>query len=195
MPQAKLPDINNAWVRYRNFGLQCIMERNYVGAIAAINEINALFPDAYRVEVNTLKYIQSTQDELVAKCTKCNEETNIAELHIFDLLLTTVNSIILNKETEKAWICKSCETINMREKTRMIRREHKKPNYDGVIAEPPKRVDGIQGRTEYHNNMVKWFYDALEELDHQLGKYRAEYKPAEWEEDANYQGDEDADRD
>jgi len=194
VPQAKLPDINNAWVRYRNFGLQCIMERNYVGAIAAINEINALFPDAYRVEVNTPKHLQSVQDTLVAICVGCDVEVNINELHVFDLLLTSINSMILNKPTEKVWVCKSCNKINMREKTRMIRREHKKPNYDGVISEPPKRVDGIQGRTEYHNNMVKWFYDALEELDHQLGKYRAEYKPLEWEEDVNYQGDEDADR-
>lgn len=169
------------------------MERNYIGAIAAINEINALFPDAYRVEVNTSKHLQSVQDVLVAVCVGCREETNINELHVFDLLLTTVKSIILNKQSEKAWVCKLCNHVNMREKTRMIRREHKKPNYDGVISEPPQRIDGIQGRTEYHNSMVKWFYDALEELDHQLGKYRAEYKPMEWEEEGNYQGDEDAD--
>src|SRR3989304_1653918 len=126
--QAKLPDINNAWVRYRNFGLQCIMERNYVGAIAAINEINALFPDAYRVEVNTPKYIQSTQDELVAKCTKCNEETNIAELHIFDLLLTTVNSIILKKTAGTAFIYDDLAAKDFIPNLDSANREHKKPN-------------------------------------------------------------------
>ena len=194
--QSKLPDINNAWVRYRNFGLQCIMERNYVGAIAAVSEINALFPDTYRVTINTEEYNKSVQDTITAVCTKCEKETNLADLKIFDLLLTTINSIILNKPTEKAWICTNveCNAINIREKTLMKRRTHKKPNYTQVIPEPPKRVDGIQGRTEYHNSMVKWFYDALEELDHQLGKYREEDKPQD-EPGEDYGGDEDADRD
>ena len=76
----------------------------------------------------------------------------------------------------------------------MTRKVKKKPNYNQLIPEAPKYVDGIQGRTTYHNNMVKWFYDAIEELDHQLGKYRAEYKPEDFEdESAHISGDEDAD--
>lgn len=192
--QSKLPDINNAWVRYRNFGLQCVMERNYIGAIAAIYEINALFPDAYRVEVNTLKFNESVKDEITAICTKCQTETNFADLHIFDLLLVTVQSVIAKRETEKVWVCTKCNNVNARSSTRMKRKQHKKPNYTQLIAEPPERINGIQGRTVYHNSMVKWFYDALEELDHQLGKYREEYKP-QGEEDQDYGGNEDADRD
>ena len=193
MPQAKLPDINNAWVRYRNYGLQCIHERNYTGAIAAVNEINALFPDEYRVEINTEKYNQSIHDTITVVCEQCKKEINYIDIHLFELILPTIDSIIIDKTTDVVWVCTECNHTNRRETTEMKRHEQKKPHYNKLIPEPPVRIDGIQGRTEYHNSMVKWFYDALEELDHQLGKYREEYTPTDSEEGTDYEGDEDAD--
>ena len=193
MPQAKLPDINNAWVRYRNYGLECIKERNYTGAIAAINEINALFPDNYRVEVNTEKFNRSVQDKITVTCEQCKKEINYVEIRFFELLLPTIEAVIIDRAFDVVWVCAECNHTNRRETTEMKRHEQKKPEYSQLIPEPPNRIEGIQGRTEYHNNMVKWFYDALEELDHQLGKYREEYQPEDSEETINYEGGEDAD--
>lgn len=193
MPQAKLPDINAAWVRYRNYGLQCIDQRNYSGACAAINEINALFPDEYRVEINTEKHNELMREAIVVVCSNCGTETNYSNIKIFDLLLPLLSSIIAGREYERVWSCPNCKHTNKLQDTKMIKDQHANPFYHKVIPKPPERRSGLEGRRYYHNNMVKWFFESLEEMDHQLGRYRDEYKPVEETGDVIEGGNEDAD--
>lgn len=193
VPQAKLPDINNAWVRYRNYGLECIDSRRYAGAVAAVMEINALFPDLYRVKIDSDKYADLMRENRILVCTACTEETNFQLIQTYDLILNATRAIISGRPSEKVWDCPKCKTTQRMIDTKMYKDQHEKPTYFQVIPEPPKRREGAIDRNSFHNEMVKWFYESLEELDHQLGKYRDEYKPQGDDEESIIEGDEDAD--
>lgn len=193
VPQAKLPDINNAWVRYRNYGLECIDKRNYTGACAAIFEINALFPDKYRCEIDTDKYNELMMEQRVVVCPSCTKETDFKDIKIFDLILNLIPNILTNSTTEKVWNCPECKTNQKMINTKMIKDQHKQPFYFQLLREPPTRKGGISYRNSYHDIMAKWFFESLEQLDHQLGKYRDEYKPLEEQENDIAEGDEGAD--
>ncbi len=183
MPQAKLPDINNAWVRYRNYGLESIDSQNYSGAVAAIFEIISLFPEKYRVEINTSKYEEMERDKITYICSECKEESNLVTITIYNLTLGLTLSFISGVESTKVWDCVKCGSRNMLQNTQIIRSQEKKPHYHKVIPEPPNRKQGIMDRNTYDNKMRVWFFKSLEETDHQLGLYRDEYKPIDEDED------------
>lgn len=186
MPQAKLPDINAAWVRYRNYGLESIQYNNYPGAVAAINEINAMLPELYRVKIDTRQYKELEKDNLTVICTACKAETTPDKLLVYKMLMPMTINHHGKPVVEEVWTCTACRATNNLIKTRMIRKVKQKPFYHQVIPDPPDRKDGVLDRTHYHNDMVKWFFDALEELDHQLGKYREEYKPLDEMDEGGY---------
>ena len=194
MPQAKLPDINAAWVRYKNYALECIDKKNYPGAVAAVNGINAMLPENYRVKIDTDNYKELTQDNIFVVCTDCEKRFKYDDIRIMNLIIPR----IFNKPsvTERVWICTSCNFHNKVANTKMIKQVHEKPFYYKVIPEAPEQMDGILNRKKYHNEMTKWLYNSLEELDHQLGKYREEYKPIdELDETGYFVGEEENDED
>lgn len=186
MPQAKLPDINAAWSSYRAYGLQCIQYHNYPGMVAAINEMNALLPDEYRVKVDTKEYKELEREDLTVICTACKAETTPNKLVVFSMMIPITINHYGKPVLEEVWSCTKCKATNNLTKTRMIRKIKVKPYYNKIMPDPPIRKDGILDRAHYHNELVAWFFDALEELDHQLGKYRAEYKPLDEMEDGGY---------
>ena len=183
MPQAKLPDINNAWVRYRNYGIESIDSQNYSGAVAAIYEMISLFPEKYRVEINTELYEAEEKDTIIYICNDCKAETNLSTVTVFNLTLGLTLSFVSGLESTKVWDCVKCGNRNMLANTQVIRSQEKKPHYHKVIPEPPNRKQGIMDRNAYDNKLRIWFFKALEEVDHQLGLYRDEYKPIDEEED------------
>ena len=183
MPQAKLPDINNAWVRYRNYGIESIDSQNYSGAVAAIYEMISLFPEKYRVEINTDRYEDLEKDTIIYICGECTAETNLNAVTVFNLTLGLTLAFVSGLESTKVWDCVKCQTRNMLENTQIIRSQEQKPHYHKVIPEPPNRKQGIMDRNAYDNKMRIWFFKALEEVDHQLGKYRDEYKPIDEDEE------------
>ncbi len=185
MPQAKLPDINNAWVRYRNYGLESIDSKNYSSAVAAIYEIIALFPENYRCEINTDKRNVLEKDTIIYVCGNCSKENNHDEVKIFNLVLDMTTSFISGNNQETVWNCLGCDYQNRLQSTEIIKSQLKKPYYFKVIREPPNRKQGIMDRVQYDNIMRKWFFEALAETDHQLGLYRDEYRPTDEEEEAH----------
>ena len=176
--QAKLPDTNQAWIYYRHMGVQSISEKDYSSAIAAINEMIALFPNEYRIEINTEKYKQTIREKLVLVCTKCNTEINYNDIKIMKLQNLGVVRLVTGTDFNDGWYCTSCHKINKLQNTRVIKEQKGLPFYHKIIPEPPI-YHGISDRKGWHNRMVKWFYDSLEEVDHQLGKYREEYEGLE----------------
>ena len=178
MPQAKLPDINAAWVRYRNYCLQCIREQDYPGSIAAINGINALLPLNYKVEINDEKYNEMLRDERKIVCTGCKTELKPEDVKVMNIRKPSITNFTGTVQLEQVWFCK-CRHKNRLSETLMRVKEKKKPSYNQVIPEAPTRQLGIVDRTEFHNKMTKWVYLALEELEYQIGKYRAEYVSAD----------------
>ncbi len=183
MPQAKLPDINNAWVRYRNYGIESIDSQNYSGAVAAIYEMISLFPEKYRLEINTEKYEDLEKDTIIYICGGCMAESVLTSVTVFNLTLGLTQSLVSGLESTKVWDCVKCGIRNMLQNTQIIKSQEVKPHYHKVIPEPPNRKQGIMDRTSYDNKMRIWFFKALEETDHQLGKYRDEYKPIDEDEE------------
>ena len=191
---SKLPGLSIYWLKYHDIGIRAVSECNYVGAISSIYSMNALLPDEYRLSIDDDKFNQQTKTHLKFICSFCENEIEDKDVKIFDLLLPLILSLCVNKKYLKVWNCRNCNNNNYLEKTKFKKIENESPFYYKLIEQAPIRPDGISGRTEYHNKFTKWFYSSLEELDHQLGKYREEYKPQD-EPGEDYGGDEDADRD
>lgn len=190
--QSKLPDLNHYWFKYHDYGIQCINTRNYSGIVASIYNINALLPDEYRVEIDTEKYTELMRTKVSVVCEKCKTETNRYEVRFIEDLLPFLEQIIVGSKTIKVWICPNCNNKTNLNDTKMIEELHKSPFYHKIIPEAPPRGVGLLARTDFHNKVVKWFFNSLEELDHQLGLYRKEYEP-EGERDDIAEGDEYAD--
>jgi len=177
MVQAKLPDLNNYWIKYHDSGMQFLYNKNYAGLVACIYNMNAILPDEYRVEINTEKYNELSQDKLMVVCSNCNAEIPRNEIKPTDRLLNVLESTILGVRTIKVWVCLNCKQENDFARTKKIKDHHKNPFYYKVIPEPPIQKDGLTGRWQFDNKITRWYFVCLEEIDHQLGLYRKEYEP------------------
>ena len=175
MPQAKLPDLNAAFVKYRSYGLQSVEVQNFSGAIGALYNINALLPDEYRIEINTTKYLLLISEQTLVVCNKCKKEHNYKDILKKRVLLPSFESSLKGKDYETFWICKDCGESNVYDKTKMIHSTLNKPYYLKVVTEPPEKQDGVASMMNYKKRMKKWFYNFLGELEYQLGLYRKEY--------------------
>ena len=49
------------------------------------------------------------------------------------------------------------------------------PFYRKVVPSPPTKQIGLQNRFHFEQEFKEWFYNFLEELQHQLARYRIEY--------------------
>jgi len=176
---SKLPGLSIYWLKYHDIGIRAVSECNYVGAISSIYSMNALLPDEYRLSIDDDKFNEQTRTHLKFVCSFCENEIEDKDVRTFDLLLPLILSLCVNKKYLKAWNCGKCNESNFLEKTKFKKIENESPFYYKVIEQAPIRPDGISGRTMYHNKFVSWFYSSLEELDHQLGKYRQEYEAAD----------------
>jgi len=190
--QAKLPDINNIWIRWRNYGLQCIDQRNYKGAAGSVMEMNALFTDDYRIEISTAKYERLREKSIKIECPRCQEQFSNSETRKYDLLLSSIEWLITKQKTRKAWYCTKCKKSNYLSESKIITTEHQNPFYLKVIADPPVR-HGLIDRMGWHEKWQVWFFNAMEELEHQLGRYRAEYQTQEESGEMIEEGSENAD--
>ena len=190
--QAKLPDINNIWIRWRNYGLQCIDQRNYIGVAGAVNEMNALFTDDYRIEISTTKFEQLREKSIKIECPKCLEQFSNSEIRKFDFLLPFIEGILAKQKTVKAWHCPKCEETPFLSESKIITIEHQNPFYLKVLPDHPVR-HSIADRMGWHERWQVWFFNAMEELEHQLGKYRAEYQAQEETGEMIEEGSENAD--
>jgi len=183
------------WVKWKAYGLDCIRSGDYSGAVAAIYGINSLLPEKYVCEVNTEKYNELRKEKYVLVCRSCKKEVNRQDVKLYDIQLSLISSILSNQSFEKYWDCPNpdCKESQRVANTKMILDLHKKPFYYQVIPEPPGRKEGLADR-KFHNNMITWFYQSIEELDHQLGIYREEYRtPDEQNENLIEPGNENAD--
>lgn len=175
MPQAKLPDLNAAFVKYRSYGLQCVEIQNFSGAIGALYGINALLPDEYRIEIDTVKYLSMISEQITVVCKSCSSEFNYKDIIQKKRLLGSFESSLKGKEYDMIWICKKCNEANVVNKTKMFKSKLNKPYYLKVVEEPPEKHDGVENMMNYKKRMKKWFYTFLGELEYQLGLYRKEY--------------------
>ena len=173
--QAKLPDINAAWVKERTYFFTCRDMHNWSGMILALYAMNALLPDEYRIMVNTAKFEELTEAEVKYLCNFCKKEIPEPSIEIKKVLAPLLVSYLSESESKIFWSCPECKKENLISQTKLIKETLEKPYYLKVISEPPERKRGIQDRRSYQMDLLKWSGIFFQELEHQLGLYRAEY--------------------
>ena len=152
-------------------------DKNYARAFGATYAINAALPEKYQIKISTEEYEQLIQTDVIVTCDKCAKETNKNEIQVVELLLTSVQNLILNQKTEKIWVC-ACGYENSLARTKMKQTKLNLPHYLQVVPEPPLRHEGLLGRLAYHNKVEQWVWLILEELEYALTTFRDDYLKA-----------------
>lgn len=173
--QAKLPDINAAWVKERTYFFTCRDMHNWSGMILALYAMNALLPDEYRIKINTQEYNDLVEAKIGYICGTCKAEIPESMVKVKTAIAPLLVSYISSSETKNYWVCHKCNAENLMSRTKLIKETLAKPSYLKVVTDPPERKRGIQDRRSYQTEMTKWSGIFFQELEHQLGLYRAEY--------------------
>lgn len=190
MPQAVLPDLNTAYIRYRTEILINLKSKNYLLCFGALNAINGLLPKNYQVKISDLEYKKATETSLKAACNFCTmtvkdsdgkdqeiqTEHEYNSLKFYNRLLPLISRTMTNQTYEKVWDCPKCNKTNQLEKTELIQNTLQEPYFLQVVPKPPIRKEGIASRY-LGKDVEHWILDFLGELEHQMGKYRSEYVP------------------
>lgn len=183
--QAKLPDINAAWVKERTYFFTCRDMHNWSGMTLALYAMNALLPDEYRIRINTRDYNDLSGAKIGYVCNHCKKEIPESLVEIKKAMAPLIVCYVSSSQTKTFWLCTECKGENLVSQTRLIKETLQQPSYLKVIAEPPDRKRGIQDRQSYKTEITKWSGIFFQELEHQLGLYRAEYINAEDGENEN----------
>jgi len=185
--QSKLPDLNNYWKQYHAEGESALLRYDYEGCVNAVDCMNALMPEEYRLEINTAKYEELLKNNDLVCCIKCKKEQ---DWNIMNLLLPLIESIIEKSKTYKAWICLECKYENKVLKSKLIKPKIKEPFYLKVIPKAHKVPAGLERRTSFNTKMSVWWHNAKVEIDHQLALIRQEYKSDDEDLDSEDGGEE-----
>lgn len=188
--QSKLPDLNNYWKQYHEEGKSALQKYDYEGCVNAVDCMNALMPDEYRLEISTAKYEELLKNNDLVCCIKCKKEYDWNIIKVMNLLLSQIESILEKSKTYKAWICLECKYENKVSESKLIKPIIKEPFYLKVIPKAPKVPAGLERRTGFNTKMSNWWHNAKVEIDHQLALIRQEYSPDEEDPDSEDGGEE-----
>ena len=172
--QAKLPDINAALVTHRNAALHAFDINDFTKATISIDAMNSLLPEDYKVEVNTDKYYNLIKSKHKIKCWNCVEVYERNQVQPYEMLLSNIDELILNKKKIWVWYCVKCGSIQPLEGSQTTTEVFKQPFYTGCIPEPPIRK-GLHDRLGHVTKIREWFDIAFKEIEAQIGLYRTEY--------------------
>ena len=178
--QSKLPDINAAIVRYRSKALESLDKEQSEAAAICFTAINALLPEDYTIEINTKKYDELIQAKYIIICPSCNKEQPLGKTKTFNLLLSNTARLITNQKTKKVWECPNCNELKDYLYSKKTTTEFQRPFYTKVAPESPKRI-GLSSRLGFKSRFQKWFEIFVNELEHQIGLYRADYQSQQTE--------------
>tara|TARA_Y100001936_G_scaffold191447_1_gene190536 strand:+ start:437 stop:1003 length:567 start_codon:yes stop_codon:yes gene_type:complete len=173
--QSKLPDINSAIVRHRNAALLAFEKGLFEVAAISLNSINALLPEDFRVEINTKKYEQLKQEKKIITCMFCKEEYSRDTIEVFELIHNAMELMIYAQKSKMVWHCSKCNAIQNLSNSSLKVQKYQNPTFFKVVPEMPRRTDGISDRLGHQNKLKQWYSTYLEELECQIGIYRAEY--------------------
>jgi len=173
--QAKLPDINAAIVTHRNNMLHAFDDGNYSKVLLSWSAINSLLPEDYKVEINSRKFFRLVSENKIIICESCKKDTSYQEIHIENILLSTIQNMLTGKQYEKVWYCPKCNKENIFDQKQIKLVKFQEPYYTEVIPEPPLKQFGLSDRSSYDTKFKQWFIRALDEIESKIGKYRADY--------------------
>lgn len=175
--QASLPDLNTQFIKDKNKAISACDSKNWDVAIGAVYSINALLPEDHQIAISTLKYNEENMTTLFGKCPSCTELIeNFEQIERLNVVLSRTERIILGKSSDVVWVCPKCKSENSLEQTSTAIQTKQEPYYHKAIPRPPEFKHGFAGRTKYDQDMTKWVWNALNELDHAMMEYRRSYK-------------------
>ena len=184
MVQARLPDINTAFIKHRNEVMGAVKTGNYESAIGSLYALNALLPDTldpetnvpkYRVVISDLEYQKQAKPKIKLTCYHCTEQSPFEEVTAFDMVLPFFDQQLVHVTTMKAWKCKHCKKVCKMKRTDVTESALKEPVFLGVVPKPPERHSGLAGRTRYNNNMKRWILVMMDELESKMALYRDDH--------------------
>ena len=189
MPQARLPDVNTAFITYRRESLVALKSYDYRGCWGALNCINALLPKKYRVILDNIRYDEKSKISFIYCCGLCSEQIDQSDVHIFDYVLDELQFLALDEKTVKVWRCPECNEINYLSNTEIIKDMLAQPSFLQTVPLPPKRQNGLLGRMTYRKEFSKWAWNFLNELEERMAQFRDD----NWSKEDEYTGDDEID--
>ena len=173
-------------------------QKDYDGAIAGLYNLNGCLTGDYIVTISNRDYEKSTHVENFFQCNFCTmtideivnkdqedefkkkievpTEIPYNKIEIFDMILSTIEGLVLGSKTVKAWICPNCKKENTKDNEwNIIIPKKEKPFYRKVVPEPPIRRHGLSTKLGYNDKFSDWFYNFLEEIQVSMRDYRIEY--------------------
>lgn len=200
-----LPDISGRFAFWTGHAIRSRASRDYDNAIGALNNMNGLLDEDHRITVSTQVYEDKVMSEKFFQCNYCtmtisqtvNEgeedehtekakvpnEVNYADVHIFRLRGSYLQSVLLDTKDSKVWRCTSCKNLNKLTNTVIIESEREKPFYIKVVPDPPTRT--TSNRFGFDKKFNDYFNNFFEELENALMNYRVEYIKEHGEDMAN----------
>lgn len=203
MGQSLLIDMNSGWYKHKTELNEGLRTRDYLAAEGALDSLNALLPDEYRVIIDTDEFKRRTRGNVIAFCNHCKSKyedpkdkktmvesptrIDIDRVEKQQLLLPAFDQMLYGKEYDTFWVCPNCNKDNKLSETKFKKSAMQKPYYLKVVPEPPIHRPGLDDRTNFHYKFEKWARAFLTELNAQARQFRHDYKPKE--DDGELDGD------
>jgi hypothetical protein len=130
----------------------------------------------YIVAINSRKFYKDVADRTVYKCTGCEKDNSYSDVKVFDLICPMLEGLITGEKSNKVWICGFCKNDCKLKDTMITVEETVQPYYRKVVPSPPLKSVGLLNRFNFEHEFRHWFYNFMEELQHQLSLYRIEYQ-------------------
>lgn len=172
MPQARLPDINTAYIKYRTESIMALKKKEYTIMHGCVTAINALLPPEYQVIISDFEYIKMSKAETTYHCNHCNEDIEKENIKVFNLLPNAMQLLLHGSKTNKVWNCIKCHNLNLLDKTRIAQTILQNPTFLGTVPDAPKRTNGLMDRMRFNIEIERWGWLMLGELEFKMGKFR-----------------------
>lgn len=172
MVQARLPDINTAFIMYRREVIVSLKNQNWDNCFGALYALNGLLPEDYRIQISSKQFEEKTDLDIKLKCPKCDAETEYKKVKVFPLLIVGVEGMIVDCPEEKVWTCTGCKQ-NIRVKhTPMVQPKLQDPYFIKLVPKPPMRQEGLHSRSTFDKKIAQWVWSFLYELESQMAQFR-----------------------
>ena len=178
MPQARLPDINTAFIKYRNEAIGAMKRKDYDNMHGALNGLNGLLPEQYRVIISSAKYEQLTKEDITYECKTCTAqkgepvEIYKEQVQVFDLYPDRMQRLLFGAQLETVWRCPKCDSIQRLQDTVINITKLQDPYFIKVVPDPPNKKTGLMDKLRFDIEVKKWAWQMLNELEHQMAKFR-----------------------
>ena len=172
MPQARLPDINTAYIKYRTEAIMALKQKHWGIMHGCLTAINGLLPPEYQVIISTVDYNQQAKAEITYHCNHCEKDIEKEYIRIFELMPNAMQLLLHGHNANKVWDCIKCHKLNQLDTTRVSKTVLQNPTFLGVVPEPPTRTNGLMDRMKFNIEIERWGWLTLGELEYKMGKFR-----------------------